>query len=329
MGESIITRSYPGGSAAVISNQTKELLGLSNNATLDDALQTLAYKDDNYATIIVQVLNPDGSNSSDAKVRMLDYGGTNVVYNADDSGKCIFKTNQANANFYNDEIYEDINSQEIRLDTVIGSIKTITFTRQLYDSSYSKNITSNGNIQFSNLINNISVHVAGGGGGASSGTCSAECSFNLTGGTYSIESYSTNNIGYAGGNGFYNDAVIDITPLTDYNIIIGSKGVGGRSNYTSSLNKGSSSFVSVDSSCYRVNGNSGGTTSFGGIISAVGGGGGLINQNSNIGGNNNILGGKYGWLAIPSVSPSCTSSKYSNGTNGSNGFVIISNFHYK
>lgn len=338
MAEALITR--PGsGDGVEISNEIKQGLGLPNNATIDDIISALTYKDSNYATILVSVLNPDGTPASDAQVTMRDEAGTNYSYNCNSAGKCMFKTNAGKANFVNDEVYVDIVSETKAADTVIGSVQSVQFTRNFHNYSDKVKLGS-ANYQFSNRINNFWAYVVGGGGSSSTNAVS-NCGIGFrNNGSWWKQSGERSSDSYPGGNGYANSKMIDHVNGTVYRSILGAGGSapsdsnsksGSTSSRTSSINR-----VSLD--C--VSGRTGGTSSFGGVISAAGGSGG-VDDNSKLSANiKNEYGGAAGVGASYSVTGSCSAWANGRGASatlycstsgraGGAGNVFITNFNYR
>ena len=342
MAEAIISRATGTAGSSELSAETKELLGLPEDADINDAFQSLAYKDDEYATVMIEVYNPDGTPAPDARIRMADSGGTNVTYSVNSDGKCIFKTKEASATFYNDEEYIDINSSNQTVDTVIGTVKSVIFNRSIYDNSYTVNITSNQNIKFSNYLNTLDAMCVGGSGGSGSGYYKADYLLPLSGGAINLNASATNYnsrwipCDYYSGNGYYNKQTVSITGNTNYQCIIGAGGIGGRSSASGQAWIGddaqAASGWGIRCSAPRVTGNTGGTTSFGGIISAAGGGG--SNENvTGAGGNINYTSRVKGGTKKASVTYTNAYHgriyAYANGYDGYSGFVLLSNFVYK
>ncbi len=343
MGEALISR-FGGGSAEVeINNQTKQILGLPSDADLNDALQSLAYRSSDYATVMVEVVENDGTACTDAKVRMQESDGTNTTYTADDYGKFIFKTNKAQATFVNDEEYFDVKPQSQTIDTVVGSVKSLKITRNHYNASEARSIVSTCNIKFSNKINTATVTLVGGGGGSWSGYTTAECGATVHRKEVTVYPYC--NWSHArtttrGGHGYSNSKTITITPLQEYRCIIGTGGTGGSGadQYSGSAdtNVGYGRGFDQSLSSTYSNGSAGGTTSAFGL-SANGGRGGTYNTNGT-GGSGNSLGGNggntssgygtargyySGWMYYFSANVSAS------GAGGNRGFVFINNFRYK
>lgn len=328
MGEAVISRA--GGSGEVsISNSTKELIGVSNSASLDDCLQAIAYKDSDYATILCTIYNPDDSLASDGKIRM-DDGIVNVVYNSDNNGKVVFKTNRPQVNLFLDEAYTDIKTTKKQVDTIVGSVKSVDFHREVYSNTESIAFSTNGNLLFSNLINTIDIYLGGGGGAASSPQVSATCEI-----VWSDERPSAKSLDwsagacYKGGNGYFNSKKsYIITPYMNYQINIGAGGPStsnSNSNYQSFSEK-YSSYRSHRVTVYSQAGASGGTSRFGSVLSAAGGSGGSTSSDGT-GGSGGGVGGQTG--SGRGSASGATITAYGYGAGGNNGSLIINNFQYK
>lgn len=339
MAEAVITRAGSGGGAD-ISSTTKSLLGLTNDATLDDALQSLAYRGSDYATVMIKLLNPDGSNATDGKIRMND-GSSNIIYSADEYGNFTFKTNKPQCIFVTDEQYLDIVPNTITIDTVVGTLKQFKLTRTHRNASNVVNLTTPGtsNVFFSQKIKSVNVTCYGGGGGGWSGYSSV----NFTGQTSSVDgtlstpiSFSRYNHyqgNYYGGNGYINSKVINISPGNGYQCIIGRGGTGGDGTriYPQSVRLGYSFEYRATSN--EVNGSTGGTTSFGSIIAAAGGAG--CNSSANGAGGTGMSGGHgssgsywYDGYSSGSTTGTVRIGIRAIGTSGSNGMIQFSNFTY-
>ena len=164
-------------SSSLISNTTKAGLGLPNSATLDHVIQSLAFRSDTMATVIVTVKDPDGTVVPNANVWMnVPAGaGTNLAYTTDESGTCMFKTNAGTANF-SDHAYDsyiDVNSQSnVRVDCPVGSVKSITLQRtKCFNNGDSVGMfTSSQWVNFSPFAGTVDITCDGGGG--QGGACS-------------------------------------------------------------------------------------------------------------------------------------------------------------
>ena len=164
-------------SSSLISNTTKAGLGLPNSATLDHVIQSLAFRSDTMATVIVTVKDPDGTVVPNANVWMnVPAGaGTNLAYTTDESGTCMFKTNAGTANF-SDHAYDnyiDVNSQSnVRVDCPVGSVKSITLQRtKCFNNGASVGyFTGSQWLNFSPFAGTVDITCDGGGG--QGGACS-------------------------------------------------------------------------------------------------------------------------------------------------------------
>ena len=343
MAEAVISRASVAGIKGGISNDTKQVIGLNNSATLDDCIQAIIYKDSEYATITVSVINPDGTPASDAQVRMIDVAGAEYSYNCNAAGKTIFKTNAGKANFVNDEPYADIISETKSVDAAVGTVASITFTRNFHNYS-DKVVLPTGNYQFSNRINNFQAYVVGGGGSSSTMYVkNAGIGFRGNGSWWTTAGHTTSN-GYNGGNGYANTIFINHVNGTVYQSILGS---GGSAPSASDSNSGSVSGNTSSDTAHLygmtagiVNGSSGGTSSFGGLISAIGGTGGKDANSCKSASTQNSYGGAAGQGYDYSITGSC--SQWSNGlgasascslrvygSSGGAGNVFITNFNYR
>ena len=339
MSEAIISRSMNSTVELNVSNETKQLMGLKDTATLDDCIQTLGYRDSNYATIVVQILDYDGTPVQDGVVKMTDAAGINYSYNCNSLGKTLFKTNAGKANFVNDEPYLDIISETKAADCVVGSVTYLTFNRNY--RSYSESVMlPTGNYQFSNRINNFWAYVVG-GGGSSSTYHVRNCGIGFRkDGSWWKQSGETVSGGYNGGNGYANSALVNHVNGTVYQSILGS---GGSSPSTSNSKSGSTKRTTSSINGVTLslqNGRSGGTSSFGGLISAAGGYGGTDTTSYQYASTQNSYGGAAGQGSSYSVTGSCR--KWSNGngasatlhastygSSGGAGNVFVTNFNYR
>lgn len=255
MAEAIISRPGIGGGDVEISNETKSILGLNNNATLDDCLQSLGLKDPNYATIIATLKDVDGTPIQNANIRMTT--NTSITYTTDSSGMCTFKTNYGSATLSDIATidYIDLQTAESkRVDCLIGEVYRVDLQRRTRGNGYNMMISSNRNVKFSKYLNNVTVglYSAGGGGGFSNIGLSGHrnCTVDLEAGVTeyvnganvfqynraSIYSYNLLSGGnfYRGESGGYKEEKIDITPDMNYNCIIGRGGRTGWMYYATS-----------------------------------------------------------------------------------------------
>lgn len=352
MGEAVITRGGIGGGNVDISNDTKQLLGLSNNATLDDCLSTIASKDPNMATMTVTVINPDGTPAIGTNVRMVPVSGVNLEYVTNSKGQVLFKSNAWQVNFVemnNNIPFIDLENNSINnYAAVVGEVYRLNLVRK--GKTGSVKISNNQNVIFSGTINSVDVHCYGSGGGGGGG-------FSYGG---NVEIYMANGrialgpsgrYGGMGGAGYYNKKVINPDPFKKYGITIYSGGSGGYGGSQSSercvFRESTSVIVSrVDESGSGGNGGTGGSTLFSDIISAAGGGGGSgANRSSSgisgIGGNGGTGGAAGSYTNGYSYSKSYDSREqewlyegnaYVEGTTGMqgrSGYVILNNFTYK
>ena len=358
MAEAIISRQASGGGDVEISNETKAAIGVSNDATLDECLQFLSLKDENYATIVCTLKDPDDSVVSNGSIKMEDVSGAVLTYTTDSAGQCIFKTNAGSANFYEPEkVYFDLtNGAKVTVDAVIGSVKRIDIQRSTHGNGYNNAITSNQNIKFSRFINTVNICIAGGGGGSGGGWSYAQT------GRYTDSGFNIPQNKYSGGTGgngevkYYNS--FTPTANTLYSINIGAGGtVTNKTNKTSTYNSDyrddgdyrGAWLNTLSNSIIPVNGSTGGTSKFGSIISANGGAGGGAALNTGVNGTNasiyavNVLngssgrGGKAGIGNVKGTTTTVNKGNYamwyatatSNGYAGNSGICWVNNFRYK
>lgn len=352
MAEAIIGRSGVAlSSGGGVSNETKKSLGLDNNATLDDVINTIVAKDTTMATMIVTIKNPDGTIPSEStKIKMVPVSGSTLEYSTNSVGQCLFKTNSGQCNFietgdipYIDLLPNSINGYE----AVIGGVYHIDLIRKIRGIDESINLNSNQNIMFSNSCKSVDACCYGSGGGGGTGWCSSVIVTVYQNGDIKRGEYS-GHCGGTGGNGYYNSKTILIEVNRNYNIFIGSGGNGGaQKDGTKSYVRGYSTMASksqsmaVAESGDGYNGNTGGTVSFDNEIYAIGGGGGIKASSSGNGANgsggNAMPGGSGGdYMATASKVLGSTSGGTaqaytigSPGRSGSNGYIILNNFTYK
>ena len=352
MGEAVITRGGLGGGNVDISNDTKQLLGLNNNSTLDDCLSIIARKDPNMATMTVTVINPDGTPAMGTSVRMVPVSGVNLEYVTNSKGQVLFKSNAGQVNFVemnNNIPFIDLEANSINnYAAVVGEVYRLNLVRKGKTSSVK--ISKNQNVIFSGAINSVDVHCYGSGGGGGGG-------FSHGGMVWVYESngiISSAPGGYyggAGGSGYYNKKTINPTPFLNYDIKIYNGGSGGAGGSMSTTN-----FYMVEQtgvygrnvadSGYGMNGSSGGTVLFSNIISATGGSGGNGSRGSTNGvggsGGNGGSGGAGGGYSNGYIYDRTYDSrdkewcydgylyvKGKGGSQGSSGYVILNNFTYK
>lgn len=289
--------------------------------------------DPSLCKILVTLTNPDGSAVDNGKVKYVDSAGKVSVYSTNAKGKCLVTTNQASGYLYNDEELIDINSQNISLSTPLGEVIKQNMNRVLQTSDFQYTITANKNIKFSSLINNVTAHIVGGGGGAGCGGGYARYTINTASGrTWQNSCYVTGNE-CAGGNGYNNSKLISIDSTKEYQAIIGSGGFGGSNSGSRSGTATTTEYGRCTAQCGGTIGGSGGTTSFGGVISAVGGTGSNGESNGTGASTPYISAGEAG--ASSWASGSCTASEQWTCTvrvssaGGQAGKIILNNFKYK
>lgn len=352
MAEAIIGRSGIAlSSGGGVSNETKKSLGLDNNATLDDVINTIIAKDPTMATMIITVKNPDGSIANETtNVKMVPVSGSTLEYSTNSVGQCLFKTNSGQCNFvetgkvpYIDLLPNSINEYE----AVIGGVYHIDLIRKTRGATESLNLNSNQNIMFSNACKSVDAHCYGSGGGGGTGWSSSVIVTVYQNGD-NVKGSRHGYYGGKGGNGYFNNKTILIEGYRNYNIFIGCGGDGGAQkegaksyvrNYTGMASKATSMTVAESGDGY--NGNTGGIVSFDNEIYASGGSGGVKASSSSNGasgsGGNAMSGGSGG---SHSVSVSKVIGSTAGGTvqgytigyaggKGSNGYIILNNFTYK
>lgn len=362
MGEAVITRGGIGGGNIGVSNETKNSLGLNNNATMDDIISTLAFKDPSMASVIVTVKSPVGTPIPNATVKMTPVEGAVLEYKCNNQGQCLFKTNagqyniqETNANGYIDIIPAALNNQP----AVVGQVYQIDLTRE---GMTSVNLNKNQNIKFSSDIESVDVFVSGSGGGGGSGYV------NVYGANrYAIAFYANDTTSYAdivdwtginryygasGGAGYTNSLKSFKPDINrNYNIAIYPGGSGGL-NLGKSTQGSSAKGWAYSNIKYRFaptssplgsNGDSGGSVMFDNVLSATGGKGGIAAKeqgSSSVGGDgytgNGASGGSYGYGKINlncfvyEYWANCIATSWcSGGSSGSSGYVILNNFTYK
>ena len=172
-------------SSSLVSNATKAGLGLPNSATLDHVIQSLAFRSDTMATIIVTVKDVDGTVVPNANVWMNvpSGAGTNLAYMTDESGTCMFKTNAGTANF-SDHAYDgyvDVDSQSnVKVDCPVGSVKSITLqrTRRYNNGDIVGSYGGGDTLSFSPFAGTVDITCTGGSGAG--GYCSTILNPNAT-----------------------------------------------------------------------------------------------------------------------------------------------------
>ena len=352
MGEAVITRGGLGGGSTTLNDSTYQQLGLNNKSSFDDVILALAYKSNDYATIICDVVEPDGTPAIGANVNFIDGAGVKLEYQTDDTGRCIFKTNSGAANIFDNHRYMDIKSSEVyKVDCPVGFTKFIKIQRKIYGNGYSFSpITGNKNVIFSKFINNANVHIigAGGGGGAWSGGVSAQ-EYPTSGSFVCGERY----YGAAGNKGHENQAILQLEGNKEYNLIVGVAQAGGyhKSDTKSAQTKNRTPGRLAVSGQLSGSGSTGGTTSFGGMLSAAGGVGGAHSNyvNKTPGANYANRGSGYGAGGDYSGNCSTPTAVYSSSSwesggatwysisgyvtlynsGGTNGVIYINNIQYK
>ena len=288
MSEAVILRASitePQPVNVVLSDSTYAALGLPNTVTFDDVLVGLHYKSGDYATIICKVINPDGTPAVGSSIRMVDAGGTNIVYTTDNAGKVIFTTNAGSANIIDEHGYFDLYSDTKVVDCPVGYMNYVELQRNTYGNGYNMPvITSSRTIKFSNYLNTVDVTVIGGGGKGGATGYSSKIDSKTRNGTWQI----TAGGGGAGTRGAINTKTAFAVTPGDCSVIIG----GGSSTGNTTSDSDGIYRASRDRSSMSVwgqisgNGASGGTSSFAGSISATGGVGGQNSTGSNVGNNN-------------------------------------------
>lgn len=351
MGEAVITRGGIGGGNVDISNDTKQLLGLSNNATLDDCLSTIASKDPNMATMTVTVIDPDGTPIIGTHVRMVPVSGVNLEYVTNSKGQVLFKSNAGQVNFVelnNNIPFIDLEANSINnYAAVVGEVYRLNLVRK---GKAGVKISANQNVIFSGAINSVDVHCYGSGGGGGGGYSNGGTVWIYTE-TGRVTSAPGGYYGGTGGSGYYNKKTINPTPFLNYDIKIYNGGSGGAGGSMSSTDLQTMIFQqgqasrNVANSGYGMNGSSGGTVLFSNIISAAGGNGGNGSRGSTGDRGNGGNGGSGGagggytngyiynkvWLDYKEEwgLNGYVYVKGMDGSQGSSGYVILNNFTYK
>ena len=359
MGEALISRAGGEGGNIEISNETKEILGVDNNASLDDCLQSLGLKDPNYATIIVTLKDVDGQPIPNSKINMRT--NTTIQYTTNAIGQCMFKTNYGTATFSditNNGYYDILQSNSVTVDCVVGGLYKINLQRQIRGNGYSINIASNQDLKFSKFLNTIDVTCYGAGGSGSTishifnsyNYDDVATVFRNNDGSYSdfdIGVYNVNVVNYPhrGEGGYINSSKINIESDKIYQCRVGKSSTVNRSQQINTYGTGEkyggrwkydTRFRNVSTNAY--DGSTGGTTSFGDVLSALGGSGGVVNgQNkSNHGGTNGGYSTSYSLNEIPARYYNYGYNSliiYFNYTSisggGQNGYIWLNNFQYK
>lgn len=350
MAEAIIGRSGVAlSSGGGVSNETKKSLGLDNNATLDDVINTIVAKDPTMATMIVTIKNPDGTIPPEStKIKMVPVSGSTLEYSTNSVGQCLFKTNSGQCNFVEtgDVPYIDLAQNSINnYAAVVGEVYHIDLVRKT-KIGQSINLNSNRNIMFSSACKSVDIHCYGSGGGGGGGSSLAYTTW--TSGTSGPNSQPSGGYGGSGGRGYYNNFKLsDIKPYSNYNIFIGDGGYGGSggsSSGSSNISISGSSWdrVYVPASGSGGSGGSGGIVSFSDLVSARGGSGGGGSSSGSTGsagsGGNGASGGSGGGYGAYLIEGSYEDGRYydvrvvgygSAGGKGSNGYIILNNFAYK
>ena len=238
--------------ASLLTDETEEILfGNADDRTVDDAFNMISRKlsliMQNVAELTLTVQDSEGHGIPGVLI-------TNLF---DDAGNPVYTNSGGAASGYipegNTTIsitgYADIENYSETIAVVKGEAYTKTWTVTTRDFL---KITSTQNVKFSGNVTKIDIDVLGGGGGGTSGTRYT--------GNYTARS------GAGGAAGDLNEALdVQITPNTDYSVVVGSGGIGGN----------------------RTNGGKGGTSSFGNIVSAEGGDGATYNGLPGSGNNGN------------------------------------------
>lgn len=340
MAEAVISRSSSGGGDSV-SNETKQSLGLSNNATLDDVIKILQLKDDKYGTILVTVLNPDNSPVVNSQVQMKDKDGSLLNYTTNAQGKCLFKTQSGQATFsdlgYGSGYFDLKKPNDIKVDCPVGSVSSITLQRNRnFVNGQNIKITSNQTIKFSSMAKSADVEVSGAGGASATSRMTANM-YATRSGSWSIGNINAYEPGGAGGNGHTNKTSLnDIKPNSEYKCIIGLSR-GGAIGWSYDNYEG---WFGDDGTSNRgiyfwnaVGGNTGESSSFGGIISAAGGLGGKCNTTSRSYGGNGALGATDSrtiHISMTNLNWDGYKAKgWTTTTTGSAGYIWLNNFQYR
>lgn len=296
MSEAVITRGGIGGDN--VSNETKQMIGLDNSATLDDVIDLLYRRDPDMATVIVTVRTPTGKIVPNATVKFTPVQGSILNYQCNEEGQCTFKTNAGQGNFietsYSNDYVDSYAKPLNNIPLIIGNIYQLNLFRAPVESV---NINSNKNIKFSEYVNSVDVHCFGAGAGGGTAynhtaieSSYANCRYIVTNEEKSSTNFLFKNFifytvryGGNGGNGYYNKKTIYPSSNTNYNCFVGKGGNSTESRIYVGYSNGS---ITRDNSYHWCNfslssctqnftmgpGFAGGSTSFGGILSATGGG---------------------------------------------------------
>lgn len=276
MSEAVITRGGLGGGSVSLNDSTYQQLGLNNKSSFDDVILALAYKSNDYASIFVTVLNPDGKPVPNASVRMIDTGGVNINYTTDKEGKCIFKTNAGSANIIDEHGFYDLWCNQEKVDCPVGFTKFITLQRNTYGNGHNfPIIATSQSIKISNFTNvaDITVLGAGGSGGYSAFHTQSTYdnayshSINLSGGGAGNRGILTTSNAFN-----ISNQTIPITIGVAQSLSYGDSDT--ENSYYAGRGTAVASFTPPAG--YGV---TGGTTAFGSFLSAAGGAGGM-NANS-------------------------------------------------
>lgn len=152
----------------VITNSTKSALGLTNSATLDDCLRTVALSDPGYSTVQVTLKDVDGAVLPYHSIRMQDPTGFNMVYTTDSAGQCIFKTQNGQMTFSdwsNNQYFDVAPANTTAVDCPVGMVRSVSMQRYRSKSNgASINITSSQDINFSKYADTVDAEVVGADG---------------------------------------------------------------------------------------------------------------------------------------------------------------------
>lgn len=245
-----------------LSAATAALFG--NNVTdADAALSKVANAVKTIGDVRVKVVDPNGNPIQGARITGL-YGTPTTASDGTTHG--VLQTNPISIS----SPYIDLKDQTANASRYVGSFDTLTVTLPIVGENNVKRITSSQTVKFK-LATTVDVCCVGGGGGGNAGR---------------YHSGSLPGAG-GGGGGIANDYAISIDSDTEYDIVIGSGGIGGGQTGGTG---GTTSFVSVSAhggnGAYVVQSPTSFGYSTGGAAGTSGCGNGGDGRNSKNGGSN-------------------------------------------
>ena len=344
MGEAIIGR-YGGGDCD-ISNETKQSLGLGNDASLDDILQLLSLKDSNYATVVCYLKDTDGLPIPDAKIRISDKGS--VDYTTGTDGKIIYKTNSSQiiiGDPNNPSHYGIVAANSITIDTVVGTVYNVELVKRKQTDPIK--FSSNANIKFGRTVKSVDVEIRGGAGqagyshivltGDTSVWIASSSSWGNIAQPYNSEGIlkMRANVTRVGGSSYFGELkkVSNVEINTDkwYPITVGDGGAHDTISGSGGTTWAWSHYISINSYPSVGYGRTGGASYFDTIVANGGSGGqnattNVSDGNSSIKGSQYVYYNKYGFI---SGEYGWASGSFSYEIPGGNkGYVMLSNFIY-